>query len=184
MSKPLISAENQDDPLMEDIVEALYDVRHPFEIAFLGSNPFNIAGIIRTAHAFLARKIYHIETGWYYERGHMGAAKYEKYSSVKCTLENFEKMVERDNRNLICFERRLGMNSEDIRGLKYPELPIMIFGNEKDGVPDSLLRRATIVSIPMFGILNDINVSQAASIAMYDFVAKHYMKEPYGAAKV
>lgn len=179
MSKPLLSALNQDDPAMEEIVEALYDVRHPFEIAFLGANPFNIAGIIRTAHSFLAKKIYHIDGGWFYKKGGMGSLKYEKYSSVSCSLENFEAMVKRENRNLICFERRLGLRSEDIRGFRYPQNPILIFGNEREGIPDSLLSHSTVVSIPMFGILNDMNLSQAAAIAMFDFVSKHYIRNPY-----
>lgn len=175
MSKPLISAENQDDPLMEDIVEALYDVRHPFEIALLGSdNYFNLGAIVRTSHAFLVRKLYAVGIEDCYKKATMGCLKYEKYSMVQCEEENFKNYLIKENRNVVVLEKRPGMKTEDLRPFKYPDNPVLIFGSEKSGIPDYYMQKYPVVSIPMFGITNDINVALAVGIVCYDFVNKFY----------
>lgn len=186
MSKPLISALNQDDPLMEEIVEALYDVRHPFEIALLGSdNYFNLGAIVRTSHAFLVKKLYAVGIdGGCYKKASMGALKYERYSMVQCEEENFRNYLIEENRNVVVFEKRPGLATEDIRPFEYPDNPVFVFGSEKNGIPDYYMENYPVVSIPMFGITNDLNVALAVGIVCYDFVrkfysAEHHLKSPY-----
>lgn len=47
--------------------------------------------------------------------------------------------------------------------------PCLIFGNEGLGIPESLTRNHTIVTIPQRGVLRSLNVSNAASICIYHF---------------
>ena len=104
-----------------------------------------------------------------YEKATMGTHKYENI--VKDSIDDF--MQFSAGRNIVAFERRHDLQTTDIRNFEYPENPILLFGSEKFGVPDILLERATnIVHIPQFGIHNDMNLSVAVGIVLYDFINK------------
>lgn len=49
-----------------------------------------------------------------------------------------------------------------------PGKPCLVFGNEGLGIPQELTRDQIVVSIPQRGVLRSLNVSAAASIAMYE----------------
>jgi tRNA G18 (ribose-2'-O)-methylase SpoU len=160
----------------EFVRSALKDIRSPFEIAVCGvGNHFNMATIIRTAHNFLCKKIYIIDGEGFYEKGTMGNHRFEDI--VELPLNVFTEIVTLEKRNLVVFEKRPGFKTKDIRLLEYPENPILIFGSEKSGVPDILIEYgggwSNTVSIPGYGVNNDLNVGVAASIAMFDWVSKH-----------
>ena len=170
---------NLDDFSKDEIIQTLNEVRHPFEIAvFSTGNYFNIAGIIRTAHAFLVRKIYLIDVECpkdaFYEKGTMAMHRYENI--VQMTNAEFVAMIKNEKRSIVSYERRPGVISTDTSwDYKYPNEPILVFGSEKTGVPDNILELSKdIVSIPMFGLGNDLSIGHAASIAMYDWIIKNY----------
>jgi len=154
----------------EEIRETLDEVRHPFDVAIYSSeNYFNMASIVRTCHANLCAKIWQVDFTKMYKRATMGTHKWENLSKV--TLNEF--LEQNTDRNIVVFERNDQLDTEDIRYFQYPENPILFFGSEKFGVPDEVLNTASnIVSIPMFGIHNDLNISVAAGIVMYDFILK------------
>lgn len=154
----------------EEIRETLNEVRHPVSIAICGSdNYFNSGAIIRSAHIFLVKEIILVDTPVFYERATMGTHKWENIIHV--TSEQFLT----ETRPLICFERRPDLTSQDLMGFSYPENPVLVFGNEKTGIPDQILSRAhSVVSIPQYGLQNDMNLANAASIGIYDFIVKFY----------
>lgn len=153
-----------------EIRETLNEIRHPFEIAVYSSdNYYNFGAIVRVAHNFLCKKIWMIDFAEFYKKASMGTHKWENISIV--TLQEF--MVANNNRNIISFERRGGLQTEDIRSFEYPEEPILFFGSEKFGVPQKILDVSNnIVSIPVFGVHTDYNLATASGIVMYDFVNK------------
>ena len=162
-----------------EIVGVLNEVRHPVDIAIYASgNYFNIAGIIRTAHSFLIRKIYLVDVEHpkdsFYEKGTMGSHKYENI--VNIDLDNFLKEVKEHHRNVVAFERRPGiLTTTSSWTFVYPKDPILVFGSEKNGVPDEIIKVSkSVISIPMFGLNNDLNIAHSASIAMYDWISKFY----------
>jgi len=156
----------------EEIRDALAEVRHPIDVAVWSiENYFNLGSIVRVSHNFLVRTIYAVDIPYYYKRADMGTHKYENI--VKLSLEEF--LAQTKDRNIVAFERRAKLESQDLRAFQWPSEPIAFFGSEKTGVPDLVLERAhSVVSIPMFGVHNDQNVAVAAGIGIYDFVAKHY----------
>ena len=175
----MTSAPNLTEFNKQEIIDTLNEIRHPIDVAVYGAgNYFNIAGIIRTAHSFLVRNIYLVDVedskDAFYEKGTMGNHKYENI--VLMTLDQFLAMVANDQRNVVSFERRPGeLQTKTSWNYTYPPNPILLFGSEKSGVPDAILSVSyDTVSIPMFGINNDLNISVAASIAMYDWIVKFY----------
>jgi tRNA G18 (ribose-2'-O)-methylase SpoU len=160
---------------LADIRSALDDVRLPFSVALIGSdNYFNAGAVVRTLHCFLGQKLYLINTPKLYKRAAMAAYKYEKNNIVHFdTCEEFETFVGKKKRNLVVFERRPDLTTQNICTFQYPENPILVFGNEKTGMPEHLLKQAVVVSIPMLGLVNDLNLACAVGIGCYDFVSKH-----------
>jgi tRNA G18 (ribose-2'-O)-methylase SpoU len=109
--------------------------------------------------------------GKYYKKATMGAKKYETIEAY--TLEEFLKKTKK--RNLVAFERRPDLkDAQTLYDYKWPENPIMFFGSEKFGVPDKVLKAAKdVVSIPVYGVLNDFNVAMAVGMAAYDWMNKN-----------
>lgn len=56
-----------------------------------------------------------------------------------------------------------------------PRFPVcLLFGNEVDGLPETLQAAADVcVRIPMLGLKHSLNVSTAASIVMYELLRKY-----------
>lgn len=155
----------------EEICESLGEVRFPYEIAVHSSeNYFNMGAIIRTGHSFLCRKYWMVDFDKFYEKAAMGTCKWEKIEKV--TLAEFFGAI--GTRPIVVFERRKDLKMVDIHTFEYPENPILFFGSEKFGVPDDIVKRAyAVVTIPLYGVHNDLNLSIAAGIATYDFVTKY-----------
>jgi tRNA G18 (ribose-2'-O)-methylase SpoU len=156
----------------EEIRSTLDEIRHPFEVAVYSSeNYFNMASIIRTGHSFLCKKYWMIDFNQFYEKATMGTHKWEHTEKVSLD-EFFEKTA---NRNIVAFEKRHNLESVDIQNFVFPENPILFFGSEKFGIPDRVIERAnSIVTIPLFGVHNDLNIAVAAGIAMYSWIEQHY----------
>lgn len=158
----------------QQIKDKLNQTRHPVEIAIYNSeNSFNVGAIIRTCHQFLVSKIHLIDIHWWYKKADMGTRKYENIEkhSLNSFIETFK------GRNIVCFERRPELQSVELYSYSYPQNPIFVFGAEKTGVPDDLLSIGqNTVSIPQYGIHNDLNLSVAVGIVIYDWTHKFYDK--------
>jgi tRNA G18 (ribose-2'-O)-methylase SpoU len=71
--------------------------------------------------------------------------------------------VEKHNRSISLFDR----------DCIYPPKPAFVLGNEVFGVHRDFIEAADlIVEIPMFGIIQSLNVAVAGSIVMYDYLQK------------
>ena len=102
------------------------------------------------------------------EKTALGAEKtvaWEKYDSLENLLEELKsKKIE-----IIVLEKT--KNSVDIKKFKISFPAALILGNEVEGVPKSVLKKCdAIVSIPMRGQKESLNVSVAAGIAMYELL--------------
>ena len=67
-----------------------------------------------------------------------------------------------------------GKNTQSLDKFK-PEFPLaLVVGNEVKGVSKKILSQAdAVVSIPMFGKKESLNVAMAAGIALYDLRLKN-----------
>ncbi len=61
----------------------------------------------------------------------------------------------------------ISINQLDMTAIK--QKPCLIFGNEGLGIPKEVIQNNTIVTIPQRGVLRSLNVSNAASIAIFHF---------------
>ena len=63
----------------------------------------------------------------------------------------------------------ISINNLDMKFTCTNKKPCLIFGNEGLGIPKEVIQDHTIVTIPQRGVLRSLNVSNAASIAIFHF---------------
>lgn len=171
-----------------EIRETLDGVRHPVSLAIFGSdNYFNVGAIIRTAHIFLIREIILVDIPEFYERATMGTHKWENitHTTLNEFLNRHSPWSSADNRTVVGFERRPNLETKSLLNFQYPENALLCFGSEKTGLPESVIQLAQmhevfgggLVSIPQFGLQNDMNLANAVSIGVYDWTLKNYGKQ-------
>ncbi len=91
--------------------------------------------------------------------------KLARVSSLSKSLEEFKKM----GGWMVCVER----GGKDIRDVEIPLPCALVLGSEGEGVSKSVLERSDlVVSIPMKGKVNSLNVSSAGAVAMWECVRR------------
>jgi len=155
---------------IEEIRTDLDGHRFPADVAVYSiDNYFNLGAIIRICHNFQIRNIIAVDIPKYYRKADLGTRKYE--TIIKVSMDDF--LEKYGTRNIVAFEKRPGLLTQDLRKYTYPEEPILLFGSEKTGIHDMLLAKAcAVVSIPMYGVHNDHNVGVACGIVLYDYITK------------
>jgi 23S rRNA (guanosine2251-2'-O)-methyltransferase len=87
----------------------------------------------------------------------------EYYDSTQEALDELEE------NNIPIFSVELTEDSVDFQNFEYPKEFAIIFGHEKKGVADDILKRCNnVISIPMRGKKKSLNVANAASIILYE----------------
>jgi tRNA G18 (ribose-2'-O)-methylase SpoU len=159
----------------EAVRAALLPLRNDFSVALAApGNAFAVGAVIRVAHSFLAREIFlvgQVESGDWYRKAAMGMHKYEKVVDVEGPAELLERTrgrplwaVEKDcARRSICAVER------------FPPGVVLLFGSERFGVPEELLKKADeVVGIPIYGVNHSLPVAVAAGIAMHEWARRRY----------
>ena len=144
---------------------------------------YNVGAIFRTADGAGVKKIYlsgytscspdknkthKTQADKMIEKTALGAEKnisWEKCANLKKLLKKFKKQ----KIAVVALEKT--KNSTDINKFKISFPAALILGNEIDGVSKDVLKKCdAIISIPMRGKKESLNVSVAAGIAMYELL--------------
>jgi tRNA G18 (ribose-2'-O)-methylase SpoU len=137
-------------------------------------NPFNIGAIIRVAHSFLLREIILIGGERYYVRASMGMHRYENI--VECADEEAF-LAHLAGRPLLGVERDHADTT--LWQVDYPPGVVLLFGNEDDGIPASLLAASErVLAIPMYGINHSLPVAVAVGMVLCEWARR---RDPRGA---
>lgn len=147
--------------------------RHPFGVLVSNlANDFNVGTVIRSANAFLAREVFFYGRRRYDRRGTVGTHHYENLKVIGDNdLESLAAQY-----TLVAIDNVTG--AEPIETFKWPANPLLMFGQEQVGLPQTLLDKTEIrVYIKQYGSVRSLNVGSAASIAMYDWCVKNVKKE-------
>lgn len=135
----------------------------------------NIGTILRLADSLLVKKVYICG-----DTVHMPNRK------IRSSSRGAEKWVpfeyRESSKEVVCELKKLGIeivavevtdDSIDYRDFK-PKGPVcLVLGREYDGVSQGVLNQADeCIHLPLLGMANSINVSAAASVALYDVYSK------------
>ena len=154
-------------------VRALLDpLRNDFAIALhAAENAFAVGAIIRVAHSFLAREIVLIGDAPYYEKASMGM---EKYESVIRVADDDAFLAHVGDRPLWAVEKDHATTSLHAVP-SFPRDVVLLFGSERFGVPEALIRRAqTVIGIPIYGVNHSLPLAVAAGIVMNEWARRKY----------
>jgi len=143
--------------------------RHKFSV-FASNlyNDYNISGIIRNSNAFLAKKVYIYGSRRWDKRGAVGT---HNYIHLEHLSEDFDIASLKSEYTLVGMDNVPGAVPLD--EFEWPENPLMCFGQEQVGLPQTTLDLCDhVVYIKQFGSVRSLNVACASGIAMYDYCRK------------
>lgn len=160
------------DQAPDEVKATLAPLRHDFSIAlFAAENAFAVGAIIRVAHNFLAREIILVGDAPYYEKASMGM---EKYETIVRVADEDALVAHVGARPLWCVEKDHAARSlHDAE--PFPKDVVLVFGSERSGIAESLVRRAgTCIGIPIYGVNHSLPLAVAAGIVMNEWARRKY----------
>lgn len=138
------------------------------------SNPRNIGAIARTVEAAnlggLVLLGNHADP-YSYESVRASMGSLMELPVVACQNEELVAWVIRQRRALVGTS---GGASQSIWDLELPGNGVILFGNEQEGLPDSLINKCDcLVKIPYNPAVDSLNLAAAAAIICFDYVRQH-----------
>ena len=129
---------------------------------------FNFSTIIRNANFFGFREVFYIGAKRWDRRGSVGAHHYTPIKHFKNEQDFLESEDVSENvYTLIALENNVNLPLENIYSFIWPRNPMILIGEERNGIPFSLLTKCKkIVTIPSEGCIRSLNAGTAAGIAM------------------
>lgn len=132
------------------------------------TNSYNIGAFIRLADAFAIEKI--IICGALtisdkkFKKASRNEAKWVCIEYSDSTTASLQNLLD-DNYTIYSVE--LCHQSVDYSEINYPSSSVLVFGNERKGVSEDVLKLShQQIHIPMFGMGNSLNVSTAGAIVL------------------
>lgn len=161
---------------VKHIKEDANSKQFPYAVAMINfCYDMNIGTFIRNANAFGAEEIFYVQEKKKYDpRGAVGSYHYKKITHLK-SIEDLMKLSWKNGfgYKFVCVENNVGRESIPLSEFKWPTDPLIIFGSEKEAIPDQLLDYSDyLVEIPMYGTVRSLNVGSCSAIVMNDCISK------------
>lgn len=182
---------NKSYPELLDIVRS---DRLPFSVILLNlEHDLNIGNIIRSCHIFGCSSVIIFGRSRYDLRSTVGAHKYipiiktggtedtptsfssdlemtYAFKSVIRGIQNALPIFIEKTEDSVSIEKIFSLSDDAIKGKIHP---VLIFGNEGNGIPSCILHsydssNSKTYHIPQRGVLRSLNVASAAAIALYE----------------
>lgn len=148
----------------------------PFSVCAVNlTGNLNVGVIIRNASIFGAERAFVIGRRKYDKRTTVGAENYIEV--IRVDGMNDDESVDSDAVYNTIIQHGytpifIETGGESIFHADFGELmksrPCFVFGSEESGLPEDLIKRGRVLSIPQRGVLRSLNVSTAAGIVLYE----------------
>ena len=155
---------------------------HPFVIVLDNLKPsFNIAKIFRSCDAFGAKAVHLIGTETFDTRAAKGSFKWVP-ALFHEDFESCFQLLKEEEYALYILEPE---NGTPVQNLTLPKKTAFILGHEEHGISfdRNLYPEIAGMSVQQVGRVESLNVSIAASIAMYEYFRQHPLDEIGGDKK-
>ena len=133
--------------------------------AFNFSYGVNLGTLVRSAEAAGAEALWIVGRDFYYRPSTKGT---DWWLPIE-VIANAEECVARagdEGYEIVALQQ--GPNAQLLWDADWPKRPLIVAGNEGDGLPPELLAAASLqLELPIYGNIDSLNVAVAASVAMY-----------------
>lgn len=137
---------------------------------------YNMGTIVRSANAFGVRTVHVVGRRQWNKRGAMMTDKYLRINYY-ATVEDFVEGMHACDRRIVAVENNV--DSTPLSTVSLPKNSVLVFGSERSGLSDELLKDADLVAcIEQFGSTRSVNVGVAAGVAMYAWLQQHALAKP------
>jgi tRNA G18 (ribose-2'-O)-methylase SpoU len=136
--------------------------------AFNFSYGVNLGVLIRSAEAAGAEAVWIVGRDYYYRPSTKGTDWWLPIALVESPAACIAKAHE-EGFSIVALQQ--GPEAVPLHDVAWPERPLIVVGNEGDGLPAAFVAAADLqVTIPLHGRIDSLNVSVAASVAMYGYL--------------
>ena len=133
--------------------------------AFNFSYGVNLGSLIRSAEAAGAEAVWIVGRDFYYRPSTKGTDWWLPVE-VLTTPEECVARAAAEGYQIVALQQ--GGAAQPVWSADWPEHPLIVAGNEGDGLPPALLEAAALqIELPVYGQIDSLNVAVAASVAMY-----------------
>ena len=136
--------------------------------AFNFSYGVNLGVLIRSAEAAGAEAVWIVGRDYYYRPSTKGTDWWLPLEVVDSPAACIAK-ARAEGFSIVALQQ--GPEAVPLHDMEWPERPLIVVGNEGDGLPAAFATAADLqVTIPLHGRIDSLNVSVAASVAMYSYL--------------
>jgi tRNA G18 (ribose-2'-O)-methylase SpoU len=150
-----------------------YDLDSRSDFCFVAQSfqrQMNIGALLRCADAGMAREVVIIGRRGWSKTGAMGGTRCVPYRHLRTPGDAID-YLKASGMSIVAVEKN--DRSVSLFDCVYPPRPAFVLGNEVYGVHRDFLQAADlIVEIPMYGIIQSLNVAVAGAVVMYDYLQK------------
>ena len=137
--------------------------------AFNFSYGVNLGTLIRSAEAAGAEAVWIVGRDFYYRPSTKGTDWWLPMEVLETPAACIER-ARAEGFQIVALQQ--GPKAQSLFEVEWPEHPLIVVGNEGDGLPLDFAAAADLeIEIPVYGKIDSLNVSMAASVAMYEFRA-------------
>ncbi len=150
---------------------------HRFIIVLDNLKPtFNVGKIFRSADAFGAREVHLVGIDFFDPAPSMGSFKWVP-ARFHTRFDSVHRELTARGYTLFALEPQ---NGSPIHAHPLPQRSAFIFGHEEYGLSFDPADHPDIqpLTIPQFGQVQSLNVSNAASVVMWEFLRRHHLAAP------
>jgi tRNA G18 (ribose-2'-O)-methylase SpoU len=160
------------DATADEVRALLAPLRGDFSVAVhAAENPFAVGAIIRVAHNFLAREVLLVGDAPHYEKASMGMEKYETI----IRLEDDEALLAHVGSRPLWGVEKDHATTSLYAVTRFPRDVVLLFGSERAGLPEHLVRRCeAVVGIPIYGVNHSLPLAVAAGIVMSEVARQRF----------
>ena len=135
--------------------------------AFNFSYGVNLGTLVRSAEASGAEAVWIIGRDFYYRPSTKGADWWLPVEVIDSPGECLER-AEQEGYEIVALQQ--GPAAQPVWEAEWPERPLIVAGNEGDGLPRQFIDAAALqLELPTYGNIDSLNVAVATSVAMYAF---------------
>lgn len=143
------------------------------------SDPHNISAIMRTCESVGVNEIHVINRRGKTILGKKSSASANKWIDV-FNYKSYDQVSKKINTNYQIISTVLDKKAISIYDIDLTKPTVIILGNEHSGISNKIKSKSNIQAfIPMFGLVQSLNVSVAAAVILYESLRQRLNKSFY-----